>query len=132
MAFNDRTFRAPHNIGYDIVNKVAQYTAAQTGVALWTPASGNRIVVTSIQIQAFAVTTGTVQVWYGASGDTSYTRGTDFAVFDGEFAPSTTNKPGVMVAGGYWEAPAADRILRITSVGDVSFTVNVWGYEVTK
>ncbi len=132
MAFNDRTFLAPHNIGYDIVNKTAQFTTQQTGVAIWTPAAGNRIVVTSIQLQAFAVTGGTATLWYGASADTTFTRGTDFAVFDGEFAPSTTNKPGVMVSGGNWESPTADFILRFTSSAALSITVNVWGYEIYK
>lgn len=129
MAFNDRTFRAPHNIGYDIVNKAAQFTTAQTGIAIWTPASGNRIVVTSLQIQAFGTTAATANLFYSASGDTSYTRGTDFAVFDGEFAPSATNKPGVMVASGFWMAPTADFILRLTTSADISITINVWGYE---
>lgn len=132
MSFNDKTFRANHNIGYDIVNKVAQFTTQQTGVAIWTPAAGNRIVVTALQIQAFAVTGGTATLWYGASGDTTYTRGTDFSVFDGEFAPSTTNKPGVMVSNLHMMSPTADFILRFTSSAALSITINVWGYEAAK
>jgi hypothetical protein len=99
-------------------------------VALWTPATGNNIVITSIQIQAFGTTAGTAQVWFGASADTTYTRGTDYAVFDGEFAPSTTNKPGLFVAGGFWKGQAQDYVLRLTTSAALSITVNVWGYEV--
>jgi hypothetical protein len=123
---------APHAIGYTQANKVAQYTTTQTGVALWTPATGRRIVVTSAQIQVGGTTPGTVQVWFGASADTTYTRGTDKALFDGEFAPSSTSKPGVMMGngGGALAIGAVDEILRVTDSAAINpLTVNVWGYE---
>lgn len=115
---------------YTLTNKVAQYTTTQTGTALWTPTSGKKLVITQFQIQAGGTTAGTVQLWFGASGDTSYTRGTDLAVFDGEFAPSSTLKPGV-VQTGLWIASAADHILRVTDSAAINpLTVNVWGYEI--
>jgi len=121
---------SPHMIGQTWLNKVAQYTTTQTGTALWTPASGKRIVVTILQIQAGGTTAGTVQVWYGASGDTTYTRGTDYALFDGEFAPSSTLKPGVIMMPGVFLADAADRVLRVTDSAAINpLTVNAWGYE---
>lgn len=120
---------APHSIGYAITSKTAQYTTTQTGTALWTPATGKRIVVTSVQIQAGGTTAGTMQLWYGASADTTYTRGTDLAIFDGEFAPSATLKPGV-VQNGTFVADAADRVLRVTTSAAINpLTVTVWGYE---
>lgn len=120
----------PHDVGYNFVNKVAQYTTTQTGVALWTPAGGKIIVVTSYQIQCGGTTAGTMQLWFGASGDTAYTRGTDRAIFDGEFAPSATLKPGVVVEG-VWIAGTADDILRVTDSAAINpLTVNVWGYEI--
>jgi hypothetical protein len=122
---------APHEMtGYKRTAKTAQYTTAQTGVALWTPAAGKRLVILSYQIQAGGTTAGTVQLWFGASGDTTYTRGTDLAIFDGEFAPSTTSKPGV-VQTGVWEASIADHILRVTDSAAINpLTITVWGYEV--
>lgn len=119
----------PHNFGYTLVNKNAQYTTAQTGVALWTPASGKRIIVLGCQIQCFGTTAGTVELWFGASGDTAFTRGTDSCIFDGEFAPSATSKPGV-VQNGIWDSLVADYVLRVTSSAAVSLNFNVWGYEV--
>jgi hypothetical protein len=126
---------APPHIGlnsdpYVLTSKTAQYTTTQTGTGLWTPASGKKLVITKLQIQAGGTVAGTVQVWFGGSADTTYTRGTDIAIFDGEFAPSATLKPGV-VDTGPWVAAAVDDILRITDSAAVNpLTVTVWGYEI--
>lgn len=116
---------------YTLTNKTAQYTTTQTGTALWTPASGKRLVITSYQIQAGGTTAGTVQLWFeAADGDTSYARGTDPAIFDGEFNPTSTTKPGV-VQNGLWIASNVDRDLRVTDSAAINpLTVNVWGYEI--
>ena len=112
-------------------NKTAQYSAAQTGTALWTPAAGRAVVITALQIQVGGTVAGAVQVWFGASGDTSYTRGTDFPIFDGEFAPSNTNKPGVYVTFPVPVRGAADFVLRVTTGAAINpITVSVWGYEI--
>jgi len=110
--------------------KGAQYTTTQTGVALWTPTSGKKVVITSYQIQVGGTTAGTMQLWFGASADTTFTRGTDGTIFDGEFAPSATLKPGV-VQTGLWIASTADYILRVTDSAAINpLTVTVWGYEI--
>lgn len=115
---------------YTLTGKTAQYTTTQTGVALWTPAAGKKLVITSYQIQCGGTTAGTLQVWFGASADTTYSRGTDLAIFDGEFAPSATLKPGV-VQTGLWMASAVDHVLRVTDSAAINpLTVTVWGYEV--
>lgn len=122
-----------HEMVFPHVNKVAQYTTAQTGTAIWTPTSGYRIVVTYVQIQAGGTTAGTMQLWWGASGDTTYTRGTDRAVFDGEWAPSSTLKPGAIMTfpSPHLLAGGSDDILRVTDSAAINpLTVNVWGYEV--
>lgn len=126
-----RTAPAPHFFGYTVVNKNLQFTTAQTGGAVWTPATGKKIAVMSLQIQAGGTTAGTVQVWYGGAADTAFTRGTDYALFDGEFAPSATNKPGVILTPHIpYVSPTIDFVLRITSSAAINpLTVNVWGYE---
>lgn len=117
--------------GFANVNRNAQYTATQTGVALWTPAAGRAVVVTALQIQAGGTTAGAVQVWFGGSADTTFTRGTDQALFDGEFAPSATNRPGVYVALPTPARGTTDFVLRVTTSAAINpLTVNVWGYEV--
>ncbi len=112
------------------VNKNATYATAQTGTALWTPASGKAVVVTAVQIQSYGTTAGTAILWFGGAADTTFTRGTDAAVFDGEFAPSTTNKPGVVMTFPHPVRGTADFVLRVTTTNAQSITFNVWGYEI--
>ncbi len=112
------------------INDCATFAAAQTGTALWTPASNFSVVITALQIQSYGTTAGTCVVWFGASGDTTYTRGTDFALFDGEFAPSNTNKPGVFVTFPTPIRGTQNYVLRLTTTNAQSVTVNVWGYEI--
>lgn len=112
-------------------NRTAQYATAQTGVALWTPAAGRAVVITSLQIQVGGTVAGAVQVWFGGAADTTYTRGTDFPIFDGEFAPSNTNKPGVYVTFPVPIRGTADFVLRVTTGAAINpITVSVWGYEI--
>ena len=112
------------------VCKALQRTTAATGVEIWTPASGKAIVVTALQIQSYGTTAGVCQVWFGASGDTTFTRNTDLALFDGEWLPTATNKPGFYVAYPTPIQGAADYPLRLTTTGNQSITVTAWGYEV--
>lgn len=123
--------------GFASTSKGWQFTAAQTGTALWTPATGKALVITSLQIQSYGTTAGTAIVWFGGSADTTYTRNSsatsntgDFAIFDGEFAPSATNKPGVYIAFPTPMRGTADFILRLTTTNAQSITVNIWGYEI--
>lgn len=112
------------------VFKAAQYTSAQTGTALWTPGSGLSVVVTSLQIQSYGTTAGTAIIWFGGAADTTYTRSTDAAIFDGEFAPSATNKPGVIMSFPTPIRGTANFVLRVTTTNAQSITITVWGYEI--
>jgi len=111
--------------------KCVQSTTATT-TNIWTPGSGKKIVLTALQIQAGGTTAGTVQVWFAASGDTSYGRGTDAPVFDGEFAPSNTLKPGVYVTFPFpLVCPTADYLLKVTTSAAINpLTVTAWGFEI--
>jgi hypothetical protein len=111
--------------------KAAQYTAAQTGQPLWTPSNASlSIVVTSVQIQSGGSTAGTCILWFGASGDTTYNRLTDAAIFDGEFAPSVTNKPGVIMTFPTPIRGPVNFTLRVTTTNAQTVTITVWGYEI--
>jgi hypothetical protein len=114
-----------------LLTETAQYTTTQTGVALVTPTSGKRLVVVAYQIQVGGTTAGTMQLWFeSANADTTYTRGTDHAIFDGEFAPSATLKPGV-VQSGLWIGQGVDFDLRVTDSAAINpLTVTVWYYEI--
>lgn len=119
----------PHNIGYTITSRTVTATTAQTGTAIWTPATGRRVVVTALQIQSFGTTSGLCQVWFGGAADTAYTRNTDNALFDGEWAPSATNKPGLYVTYPTPPTGTVDFVLRLTTTNAQSINVTVWGYE---
>lgn len=125
------TGAAPHNFGYTILARAGEYTTAQTGVALWTPAAGRRFVVTDLTIATGGTTAGIVTVWQGAAADTTYSAGTDPVVFRGEFAPSTTARPGVVKP---FQVPfvstTADHILRVTTSAAMTVYIQVQGYEI--
>lgn len=116
---------------YTLLTKTVQTTTTQTGSDILTVNSGKKLVVTYCQIQAGGTTAGTVQVWFGANADTSYTRGTDRAIFDGEFAPSSTLKPGFVCAPPVPWIGAADEELHLTTSAAINpLTITVWYYEV--
>lgn len=120
----------PHNFGKTQVQKGAFYNTARTGTALWTPTSLNKIVVMSFQVFCQGATQSDVQLWFGGSADTTFTRGTDYALYDGGYTPGYDGRDNQMMSGT-WISPSADHVLRITTSADVNVRVNVWGYEVT-
>lgn len=125
------TGAAPHNFGYALVHKEGEYATTQTGTALWTPASGKKFVVTDITITSGGTTAGIVTLWQGASGDTTYTVGSDPTIFRGEFAPSTTTRPGVVKSFNVpYLSTTADHILRVTTSAAMTIYVQVNGYEI--
>jgi hypothetical protein len=126
-----KTGPAPHNFGYTPVHKDFTATTAQTGAAIWTPASGKKFVVTDITITTGGTTSGEVNLWQGASGDTTYTVNTDPTIFRGEFAPSANSKPGAIKQFRTpYVSTTADHILRITTSAAITVYVQVEGYEI--
>jgi hypothetical protein len=113
---------------WNLTSETAQYTTTQTSTALVAGGASERIVVTSIQIQVGGTTAGTLQVYFGTD---AYSRGTNLAIFDGEFAPSATSKPGVVMQGPFISATNGDDILVTTSAAINPLTVTVWYYIVT-
>jgi hypothetical protein len=125
------TASAPHaaltGTPWTLAGSTAQYTTTQTSAALVTASASQQIVVTSVQIQAGGTTAGTMQLYFGTG---AYSRGTTPAVFDGEFAPSSTSKPGVVMQGPF--IGAADADLRVTTSAAINpLTVTVWYYFVS-
>lgn len=112
---------------YTLLSETAQYTTTQTSTVLVAGGASERIVVTSIQIQVGGTTAGTLQVYFGIG---AYARGTDEAIFDGEFAPSATLKPGFFAAppAGFRAGALGDDILVTTSAAINPLTITVWYY----
>ena len=123
--------QAPH-IGlnsdpWNLVNIGVQYTTAQTSAVVLAGGASEKIVITRVQMQAYGTTAGTAILYFGTG---AYSRGTSRSVFDGEFAPSTTLKPGVVLQGPFIAGTNGDDIL-FTSVGNLSITLSIWYYVVT-
>jgi hypothetical protein len=112
-------------------SKSAAYSSTQTGTAFWTPASTRKVVVAWGEFQCGGTTAGTVTLWLGASGDTTYTEGTDqrVAYFDCA-TPSATVRPALTFA---FQLPVvantADHVLRVTTSAAITVDVVVHGYE---
>jgi hypothetical protein len=113
---------------WTLTSKTAQYTTTQTSAVLQAGAAGETIVVTSVQIQAGGTTAGTLQVYFGTG---AYSRGTNRAIFDGEFAPSATLKPGVVMPGPFIAGATGDDVLVTTSAAINPLTITIWYYIVT-
>jgi hypothetical protein len=111
---------------WTLTSKTAQYTTTQTSAVLQAGGASEKVVVTSIQIQAAATTAGTMQVYFGTG---AYSRGTSLAIFDGEFAPSATLKPGVVMQGPFVSSTNGDDVL-VTTSANMTVTVSIWYYLV--
>lgn len=110
--------------------KGANYVTQQTGTDIWTPSAGKKICITYLAISSYATTTGRVILWMGASGDTTYTAGTDQLIWAGSFAPSANAKPGAIISLPFGiTAVTADHRLKITSDAAISLDITVYGYE---
>lgn len=111
--------------------KQVEYTTAQTGTAVWTPTSGKKIAITSFQITTGGTTAAVVTLWFGGAVDTTFTQGTDQVLFRGEFAPSSTQRPGVVMSLPVpIVSDTASNRLRITTSAAITIYVTVVGYEI--
>ena len=122
---------APHNIGYNPVHKDAVYSTAQTSTSFWITATGKKFVITDLTVTTGGNTAGIVTI-YDAASATAYSAGTTPAIFRGEFAPSTTNRPGVVknFVYPYISTTANNYVLVTTSAAINPIYIQVNGYEI--
>ena len=130
--FGAQVIAAPPHIGlnsdpYNLIHEAAQYATTQTSTVLIAGGASEKIVVTKVQIQVGGTTAGTFQLYFGTG---VFARGTSRAIFDGEFAPSATLKPGVVMDGPFISGTNGDDLLVTTSAAINPLTVNVWYYIV--
>jgi hypothetical protein len=112
---------------WNLVHEGVQFTTAQTSTVVVAGGASEKIVVTQVQIQAFDTTSGTAILYFGTG---AFVRGTNRAIFDGEFAPSATLKPGVILNGPFIAGTNGDDLM-FTSVGNLDITLSIWYYVVT-
>lgn len=112
------------------VKKSFNATTTQTGADVWDPAASMKIRVSTLIIGTYGTTAGRLILWFGANADTTYTEGTDEALFKASFAPSATVSPGAVVNfTPPFECATVDYELHITTDANLSVDVVVVGYE---
>lgn len=122
---------APHNIGVTLIHKDAVYSTTQTTTILWTPTAGKKFVVTDISINTGGTITGIVTL-YDAASATAYAAGTTPAIWRGEFAPSTTTKPGLIKSFNIpYVSTTINNILFVTTSAAINpLYIQLNGYEI--
>ena len=102
-------------------------TSTQTSIAVWTPAGGKKIAVTSLEIGTYGTTSARLILYFSEG---AYVEGTSQPLFKGSFAPSSTVKPGALIS---YAQPVfcttADMDLRITTDAAMSVDIVLYGYE---
>lgn len=112
---------------WNLVHEGVRYTSAQTSAVVVAGGASEKLVVTKVQLQTEGTTAGTAILYFGTG---AFARGTNRACFDGNFIPSATNAPGVVMDGPFIAGTNGDDLL-FTSVGAITIIVNVWYYVVT-
>jgi len=100
------------------------FSTTQTSVNLVAGTASQRIYVPRLVIATGGTTAGRVSIYWGTG---AFTAGTSPTLFDGEFAPSTTSRPGCVIVaqippGG---ASAAADNLRITTSAAITVYVTL-------
>lgn len=125
------TGAAPHNFGYTLWHRDISTGITLTSVTVFTPPTGKRFAVTDLTINAGGNTAGVVTI-YDATIGTAFSQGTTPAIFRGEFAPSTTSRPGVAKSFNvpYVSAAANNSVLITTSAAINTLYVQLNGYSI--
>lgn len=105
------------------------FSTTQTSANLIAGTGGQRIYVSHLTIATGGTTAARVSIYYGTG---AFTAGTSITLFDGEFAPSSTSKPGVVLpynfpVGG---ASATGDNLRITTSAGITVYVTIHYWKV--
>jgi hypothetical protein len=125
------TGAAPHNFGYTLFHRDRAYTAAETTTVFYpTSATTKRYAITDLTITTGGTTAGIVTL-YDAGTGTAFSQNTTPAIFRGEFAPSTTSRPGITKDFyiPYLSAATGNNIM-ITTSAAMTVYVMVNGYEI--
>ncbi len=112
--------------------KQVEYNTAQTGTNIWTPASGKKLVITSLDVMVGGSTGGLVTIWGAPSGTTTFTpNNTDQTFFKGEFAPNANSKPGALKNPPVpMFSDTVNDCLKITTSAGMTVYITVYGYEI--
>lgn len=116
-------FPPPDAIGQTPLHKDAQFTTQQTGVAIWTPASGRRIVVTDMFVSATGTTDAEARIFDETDepGKRLFLATLDPSAQNSIYIPINLRVPFV--------SSAKDNVIKLTTTAAVKISVNLHGYE---
>ena len=129
------TGAAPHNFGYTLFHRDAEYTTQQTGTVLFTPSvSTRKFAITDITISVAGTTSGVVTLFDAPAATTTYNTSipsTTPPIFRGSFAPSATANPGVTKTFNVpFVSAAANNTVHLTISAAMTVYVQFNGYEI--
>ncbi len=118
----------PHAIGYTIASFSNTFSTAQTSTNLVAGTTGQRIYVVSLAIGTGGTTAGRASIYWGTG---TFAAGTSPTLFDGEFAPSSTVRPGMTQSFPYppGGSSATGDNLRLTTSAAMTIYVTVAYYK---
>jgi hypothetical protein len=141
VANNDRVDGVADRYGRQLVAQIdasmqvwraVEYVTAQTGTNIWVPTTGNRFVVTQINITTGGTTAGLVTIWGAQTATTTYTPGTDQAFFRGVLTPTANATPGALIQPPHpMFSDTTNDCLKITTSAAMTVYIQVYGYEIT-
>lgn len=112
---------------WNLVHEGAQYTTTQTSTVFAAGGASEKVVVTDVQIQAYGTNAGDCIVYFGTG---AFARGTNRAIFDGTFKPSSTLAPGYTAKGPFISGTNGDDVM-VTTTNNLNVTISIWYYVVT-
>lgn len=117
----------PHAFGQAVLNYQSASLGVTTSSAIIALTSGKRVYITSVRISTGGTTAGAVALYSAASG--AFTEGTSTTLFYGEFAPSATIKPGVVLNFAVpWSDVTAGNAILLTTTGLTATHVQIQYY----
>jgi hypothetical protein len=118
---------APH-LGMTMLSIAKVYSTTQTSADIIAGTGGQRIYVTHLNVMVGGTTAGRVSIYYGTG---AFSEGTSVTLFDQEFAPSATVKPGAVLpfAIPFGGASATGDNLRITTSAGVTVRLSGQAYK---
>lgn len=127
------TGSAPHAFSGSLWHIDAFFNTAQTSQIIRSGSVGKRFAVTDLTVATGGTTAGVVTIYEtGSTGTTTpaFVANTNAAIFRGEFAPSTTAKPGVVkIFPIPYVAQSGSTAIRLTTSAAITVYVQMNGYE---
>lgn len=124
---------APHNFGYTTFHRDFSATTQQLTGSIYSGSVGRRFTITDLNISTGGTTAGVVAIFEGSASNSTYQANsiTTPALFRGEFAPSTTSRPGIIKSFNVpYLARTTGSNLFISTSAAMTIYVQVNGYEI--